>query len=404
MGLFQRFLRPKKKRARIQSAPPDRSSKDLAPLVTSRQLDRSNSSDAVLQPPTGFEESSTQSLSGFASPPKRARANRTPLDWGLGSPVNELGPPTPQPSVAHQLPKLRPLPQVSRSNKKLSPRSAASELVNARAGHMIPSDGVENEQEVEVVGGRLDVSKPSSAGASRRLLYDTATPAARSVTPSKPRIAVSRNDSLDVVELDSPSSPVRPAFKSPVQRPALAVLDGIQNSPVPNRVHGSLGAPHTLRPPAKYPEAKLVNRHRHSASTPSPSTFAGPGRLPAHRQRVGPPSLSGLHIVGAAGALQPAACKVEAASVARRARTLRRAKTVQWVNADVAVVFEVERVAKDAWGEASADYKRNMQTLNMVRRTVPAGTSFAKCVLELDFLEGGEGVSVLSGPAGTAVA
>jgi hypothetical protein len=83
---------------------------------------------------------------------------------------------------------------------------------------------------------------------------------------------------------------------------------------------------------------------------------------------------------------------------------VRNSKSVQWVNTDVAVVFNVERVAKDAWGEASADYKRNMQTLNMVRRTVPAGTSFAKCVLKLDHMEGGEGVSVLSGPAGKVMA
>jgi len=40
------------------------------------------------------------------------------------------------------------------------------------------------------------------------------------------------------------------------------------------------------------------------------------------------------------------------------------------------------------------------QLLNVIRRSVPPGTSFAKCVLELDFAEGGEGVSVLSGKVG----
>jgi hypothetical protein len=397
MGLFQRFLRPKKKRARIQSAPPGRTTQELAELVTSRQLNRSNSSGAVLQPAVELEESSTASLSGLASPPKRARANRTPLDWGLVSPTSELSPHTPQ------LPKLRPLPHVSRSSKKLSPRSAAAELVNARAGHTVPSDDVENALKVEEAEGRLKDSRPSRASASRRLSYNTPTPAVRSTTPSKPAIAMPRDDSLDVVDLGSPSTPARPSSKSPVQRPALAVLDGA-NSPMPSRGHGHLGAPHTLRPPAKHPEAKLVNRHRHSASTPSPSTFASPGRLPAHRHRGSPPSLSGLRIIGAAEASQPAAFQAELAPIARRARPVRRAKTVQWVSADVAVVFEVERVAKDAWGEASVDYKRNMQTLNMVRRTVPAGTSFAKCVLKLDFLEGGEGASVLSGPAGKVAA
>ena len=380
----------------------------------------------MLQAPVELEELSTASLSALASPPKRARPSR---DWdaairendealeGEGPKPSPLPPPPalrvqpPQgfPPPAFPPPKLKPLSQLDRRAKKLSPRSSASELVNARAGDTVPSSSIQ-----QGLPFSLEVSLPSedtgkSAWATisaRRASRGTPSvvrhgSSARS-TPDKP----AREQSLHVVDVESPRALDAP--RTPESRPTASDYSP-EYRLTPSeltRVHNSrglspsdLGAPITIRPPSKHPDAKPVNRHRHSASTPSPSTFSREGRMAAHRQRVRsrPSTLQACTTADEAGA-RPLVWD-GAPPIGAGGKQSSRKKSVQWVGHDVAVVFEVERVDKEAWGEASADYKKNMQTLNMVRRTVPAGTSFAKCVLKMDYMEGGEGASVLIGAA-----
>jgi len=349
MGLWRRLLRrPKKKRARIQSAPPARS-KDLVQPAT-QQLQRASSSPALPTPVDGEQSNSLPSLV------KRSRPDE----------LVAVRPPTL--SVSHRT---APVPISSLSRRLSTPSSPASELTNARAGTILRSSLADAECRVEEFVLEEEGSKPT-----RRLSSEGKR------TPLKPL----RDDSLEVIDLSSPPPNPSGGSKPSSVRPALRELDASHNARATQHAVRERSAPAARRRPAdqKGPKRSSISTTGTSSPAASPrahrprvtrsSLTDPPQRAPVARKHCGLPDPSDLPSTGvglgaaaagpsgAAGGAGPRPRVWDGAPPIAPARQITKPQNgVAWVGADVGSVLEVERVDKAVWGEAAADYKKNMQ-------------------------------------------